>query len=230
MPVLEWLRKEFDYGYRSGDILADTHDERRASEEKKIGGSYRRIFNEALRPYLRSGARVLELGPGGGDWTRAIMAHIPGGEIHTIDFQDVNQWISPDGYDCRLINHRIADFTDYGALGLGKGYFDLCWSFGVLCHNNLNNIEHIFRQIRPHMKIGGIGIHQYSDWEKLTEFGWDRGGVPPGFQFKPDDEIWWPRNTKSQMQQVAETSGWVVESIDLNLLERDSMILMKRLV
>ena len=43
MPTLDWLKKEFHYGYNSGDVLAQEPDEVRAKEEALCGGSYRQV-------------------------------------------------------------------------------------------------------------------------------------------------------------------------------------------
>jgi ubiquinone/menaquinone biosynthesis C-methylase UbiE len=97
MPTLSWLQQEFSYGYDSGNVLSLISGRIRRSEERRSGGSYRRVFKKALQPYLLPTAKVLELGPGKGSWSRAILRHIPEGELHTVDFQDVTEWLKPDG-------------------------------------------------------------------------------------------------------------------------------------
>ena len=37
MPTLDWLKKEFAYGYRSGDVLAPVPEDHRRSEELRCG-------------------------------------------------------------------------------------------------------------------------------------------------------------------------------------------------
>lgn len=226
MPTLSWLQQEFSYGYDSGNILSLFSGRVRRLEEERSGGSYRRVFKKALRPHLRPDAKVLELGPGKGSWSRAILRHIPDGELHTADFQDVTQWLNPGRYGGRLICHRVEDNTFDG---IPDGYFDVFWSFGVLCHNQASSILGILNHARGKMKQGAMAVHQYGDWEKLESFGWDRGGVPHEFKSKPDDEIWWPRNDQRLMAKLATEAGWQVLSADLNLLQRDSLILLRNL-
>src|SRR3974377_1954566 len=102
MPKLDCLKKEFHYGYDSGNILSIIPDKIRKSEEKVIGGSYRTVFKKAVLPYLKKNSKVLELGPGKGSWSRAILDSIPEGELTTIDFQDVSEWLHPEKYNGRL--------------------------------------------------------------------------------------------------------------------------------
>ena len=224
MPTLSWLQQEFSYGYDSGDILSLISRGVRRSEEERSGGSYRRVFKKALQPHLRSDAKVLELGPGKGSWSRAILRHIPQGELHTVDFQDVTPWLKPNEYRGRLRCHRVQDNSFEG---LPEGYFDVFWSFGVLCHNQTSSIQNILSRARWKMKPRAVAVHQYGDWEKLEAFGWDRGGVPQEFKSKTDEEIWWPRNDQRLMTTLATEAGWEVVSADLNLLERDSLILLR---
>lgn len=224
MPTLDWLRKEFSYGYDSGNILSIFPNSIRRREEKKIGGSYRNVFFKAIYPYIKPNSTVLELGPGKGSWSRAILKYIPHGKLHTVDFQDVEKWLKPENYSGRLICHRVKDnsfsFCE-------NEQFDFFWSFGVLCHNNKEDIKELFLNSLPKMKPGGIAVHQYADWKKLEVYGWERGQVPLEFKDLPDDEIWWPRNDRETMTSLATNTGWTVITPDLDLIKRDSIIVMK---
>lgn len=224
MPTRNWLQQEFGYGYDSGNVLSWIPGWVRFSEERRSGGSYRRIFNNAVRPYLHPSSKVLELGPGKGSWSRAILTCIPDGELHTVDFQDVTRWLSPDTYTGRLTCHHVQDNSFQKLPG---AYFDLFWSFGVLCHNESASILEILQSARRTMKRGGVSIHQYGDWIKLEQFGWNRGGVPQTFKTQRDENIWWPRNDQQAMTKLAREAGWDVLCADLNLLRRDSLIFLR---
>jgi len=227
MPTLDWLRREFHYGYDSGDILSFIPNTTRFKEERAIGGSYRKVFSKAVIPFIKEDSTVLELGPGRGSWTRAILQYVTKGRIHTVDFQDVTKWLHPEKYNGRLICHKADDNSYYD--NFENDYFDFFWSFGVLCHNNLGQIEEILKNSLPKMKHGGIAVHQYADWEKLEQYGWDRKSrVPSEFRNMPDDKIWWPRNDLKTMSSVAERSGWIVKEGDMGVVKRDSIILLQR--
>jgi hypothetical protein len=224
MPTLNWLKQEFGYGYDSGNVVSLVPGRVRFAEERRSGGSYRRVYKKAIVPYVRPDAKVLELGPGKGSWSRAILSQIPQGELHTVDFQDVSQWLDPPAFGGRLVCHHVHDNT---FSGLPENYFDFFWSFGVLCHNEERAIHEILLCARRTMKRGALSVHQYGDWNKLDRFGWGRGGVPETFKTQPDQEIWWPRNDQALMANLAAKTGWEVVSPDLDLLERDSIILLR---
>ncbi|MDX2212960.1 MAG: class I SAM-dependent methyltransferase [Oculatellaceae cyanobacterium bins.114] len=225
MPTLDWLQKEFNYGYDSGNVLSLFPDPTRRQEEKIIGGSYRKVFYKAAFPHIKANFKVLELGPGKGSWTRAILKYIPQGQLHVVDFQKVEQWLNPDQYNGRLVCHMV---TDNSFSCLEDDSFDFFWSFGVLCHNNIEQIEMILRNALSKVKPGGMAAHQYSDWNKLEAFGWVKGSVPLEFKNLPDDKIWWPRNNQETMATVAKKAGWTVIKPDLGIVQRDSIILLRR--
>lgn len=224
MPTINWLRKEFYYGYRSGNVLSLIPDWRRFNEERIIGGSYRNVFQKGFVPYVKPDSNVMELGPGGGSWSRAIMKYIPQGKLTTLDFQDVRQWLHPENYNMRMNCIQVSDnsFRD-----VNDNSMDFFWSFGVLCHNNTGDIKEILKNALPKMKKGAHSVHMYGDWEKLEKWGWKKGKVPVEFKNKADDEIWWPRNTQQTMKKIAEEAGWEVVTPDLGLVKRDSIILLR---
>ncbi|WP_204106192.1 MULTISPECIES: class I SAM-dependent methyltransferase [Spirulina sp. CCY15215] len=225
MPTINWLKKEFYYGYSSGNILSLIPDRRRRNDEQKSGGSYRRVFYRAILPHITTKSVVLELGPGSGSWSRAILKYIPNGKLLTVDFQNVTEWLQPQNYQGRLECYQVNDRT---FSCIEDNSIDFFWSFGVLCHNNIEHIQEILAHALPKIKPQGFACHQYGDWNKLEIFGWKKGGVPLNFKETSDDEIWWPRNSKSTMKQIAEDIGWSVIDGDLGLLKRDGIILLQR--
>lgn len=225
MPTVKWLKKEFSYGYNSGDILSIIPDRRRKDEQDRCGGSYKQIFKKGILPYLTKESTVMELGPGAGAWSRAILKHIPNGLLLTVDFQDTTRWLDQEKYQGRV---KCFQVTDNSFDCIDNGVVDLFFSFGVLCHNNVSHIEEILRNALPKMKPGGYGVHQYGEWDKLETFGWKKGAVPLKFKDKPDDEIWWPRNNRESMTCAAKNAGWQVISADMDLLKRDGIVLLRR--
>ena len=221
MPTTHWLKKEFDYGYDSGNVLGLLPNKIRRGEEQRIGGSYRRVFKRAILPFLKSDSTVMELGPGNGAWSRAILRHIPNGKLITVDYQDVTQWIDPEDHEGRLICNQV---TDNSFSCIDDGSIDFFWSMGVLCHNNRTNIGEILKNALPKLKPNAYACHQYANWDKLDRYGWRRGGVPAEFRDLGDDEIWWPRNSQDEMVSLSAKAGWKIIKPDMGLLRRDSII------
>jgi Methyltransferase domain len=225
MPTLEWLKNEFKYGYNSGDILSPLPSFQRLAEEKRSGGSYRTVFLKAAFPHIKPDSVVLEIGSGRGSWTRAFIKHLKSGQIQVVDFQDVKQWLKPEKYQGRLVCHQVED-NSFSCIE--DRSIDFFWSFGVLCHNNLEQVKSILNNSLPKMKEGAFAVHEYADWEKLDAYGWNKGSIPSSFQQLPDREIWWPRNNQETMCKTAREAGWNVVCPDLGLIKRDSMIVLQR--
>lgn len=228
MTTTENLKLMFTDGYDSGDILSRIPGRRRRHEERLIRGSYRRFFLEAVRPHLQDSSVVMELGPGYGSWTRALLKHVPRGQVHALDYVDAEQWLHPERYDGRLVFHRTHDNS---FSSVADGSFDVFFSFGVLCHNTTTHIGEIMANALPKMRPGAVAIHQYGDWQKLHRLGWDddRHGVPPFNRDLDDEHEWnfWPRNDQETMARVCREAGWTVERPDLGLFDRDSVILLR---
>jgi len=199
-------------------------DTRRLHEERVIGGSYRHFFLEGVLPFLKPGMHVLELGPGRGSWTRALLS-IPDIRVTTCDFQDVTPWLAPEKYGGRLVCRRV---TDNSFSCIADNSVDVFFSFGVLVHCNKNLIAEILKNTLGKMKAGGIAIHNFNDWGKLEKFGWDIAGIPLSFKNLPDDDIWWPRNTTKEMRDIAEQTGWTVRLEDMHFFKRDGIVLLEK--
>ena len=180
MPTLDVLRKLFPRGYSSGDVLSRIPGPRRIIEEVRAGGSYRDVFFRAVLPYIAPDSKVLELGPGSGSWTRAILKYVSRGEVHTVDFQDVRGWTIPGRAAADWFATEVADNS---FAGVPAATFDFFWSFGVLCHNNAEHIREIFRNVLPKMKPGALATREIGDWQKLNQLGWGRRwGIPARIQ------------------------------------------------
>lgn len=225
MTTTGHLMHLFSAGYDSGDILKRWPNRVRRHEERRIGGSYRRCFMEAARPHLHDSSVVMELGPGRGSWTHALLTYVPRGQVHTVDFVEVSEWLRAEDHGGRLVNHRVQDDSFDS---LPDDAFDFFFSFGVLCHNTTRAIGEIMGNALPKMRPGGIAIHQYGDWDKLQQLGWGdaRHGVPAEYRELPDEHErnLWPRNDPKTMVAVCREAGWVVEEPDLGLFRRDSVI------
>lgn len=225
MTTTDELKCAFSTGYDSGDVLARLPDRRRRHEQRLIGGSYRRFFMRAVRPHLKPSSTVMELGPGAGSWTRALLKYVPEGSVHTVDLHDVTQWLNPDEYGGRLVCHQVEDNSFES---LPEATFDFFFSFGVLCHNTTTAIGEILTNALPKMRPGGIAVHQYGDWEKLIALGWDddRHGVQAIIRELPEDHRgnFWPRNDPGRMAAVCREAGWIVDNPDLDLFSRDAVV------
>lgn len=226
MLTLDSSRHEFAFARDGINVASFIPNRIRRNEERRIGGSYRQVFNEAVRPFVRTDSNLLELGPGHGMWTRPMMDLIPKGSLRAVDTEDTAEWLRPSRYQSRLSCHTFKD----GSLScVENDSIDFCWSMGMICHLNSQQICRLLSQLLPKLKIGGYACLHFADWIKLDQFGWNRGGIPTEFQNLPDQKIWWPRNCTEHMARIATESGWHVRVADMDLLKRDGLIVLQRI-
>lgn len=225
MATEKFIQTEFAYGYSSGRILSDATDPVRLKEEEQIGGRYFDVFTTLVAPRLNAGTKVLELGPGRGSWTLAMLETEPECEVHTVDFQDIGQWVDISGFNGRLTHHLVNEGHSFA--GVPRGYFDFFFAWGVLCHWRKEDVAAILQTARSCMKPGATAVVQYAAWEKLDQYGWERGGVPVSYKTEEDQDIWWPRNTVTEMESLCRKAGWIVEKADCGIVQRDGVAILR---
>lgn len=224
MSTQEFIRNEFSYGYSSGNILADPPDPVTQKENTVIGGRYRDVFMSLIAPHLTPGSRILELGPGKGSWTTAMLEQGPDCQIHTIDYQDLGRWINIPALNGRLVHHQVEEGHSFAPVP--KKSFDFFFAWGVLCHWAQADIESILAGALTCMKPGGRAVIQYAAWEKLDAYGWERGGIPLSFRDMDDKDMWWPRNSVEDMARLCRNAGWSVLEADCGIVQRDGVALL----
>jgi len=175
------MQQMFGNGYDSGDIEKGFDDPLILKEFKLTGANYKLIFDELIKPRLGAGRTVLEIGPGKGSWTKAVLANFPDGVLYVIDRLPLEQMIRER---CPSVGDRLrfvqTDANDY--LSIPNNLFDFAFSFGVFVHLPLREIEIILTRLRPKMRAGGEMILHYSNWDKLDRRGWERTAVPRCFK------------------------------------------------
>ena len=86
--------------------------------------------------------------------------------------------------------------------------------------------------IPPNTGLSSQNVRRIVRWKanamSSATMPWRKGNVPTTFRDMPDDENWWPRNTRQRMGAVAARAGWIVISPDLELVKRDSIILLEK--
>ena len=165
--VIEECRRIWKHGYRECDVL----DPLGGSTHYDLGymSVMHAVYLWCIRPYIHSGANVLEIGCGGGAWTKTMLG---ANEVWGLDAKSAedNQiyeylgqpknlhYIQVNGADC----HRLPD-----------GHFDLVFSYGCLCHLPFTMVRDYIHQLPAKLKPGGQGFVMVSDYDKFNS-AWSR--------------------------------------------------------
>jgi SAM-dependent methyltransferase len=140
-------------------------------EEQRLGWRLPLPTLEAVvYPYLRPDAKVCEIGPGTGRWSRHLAARVPRGELHLVD---------PSPWMVRFLDSYFATTTgvhvhvnDGQSLPFEReGWLDLIFSANTFVELKLGVIYLYARDFARCLKPGGYAVIDYVD--PTTAEGWD---------------------------------------------------------
>jgi SAM-dependent methyltransferase len=176
MPSIEWNRgwqrdfQEFRekhpdevYGIQWGDpeVRGIRYRLRRLLHPSYGPGPLYKVVDRYIRPYVKASSTVLEIGPGGGRWTRYL---IPAERIICVEisseFFDVLRATFPGA---RLEFYQT---QGYELAGIIDSSVDFVFTFGTFVHTEPEEISQYMVHIRRVLKPGGIAVLQYSDKHK----------------------------------------------------------------
>jgi phospholipid N-methyltransferase len=161
------------------------------------------IRDNYLLPYIYPDHCALEIGPGGGRWTRYLLGFK---KLYVVDYHaealkelesNFNQ------HNMVFIKNSGTDFP-----GVERGTVDFLFSFGTFVHLELHLIISYLENIETILKPGGNVVIQYSDMDKIM------ARQTKGFV----------DNTPEVMRQMVEEAGYTVLEEDLTTLWHSSVI------
>jgi SAM-dependent methyltransferase len=121
----------------------------------------KRVRDCFILPYVHPDRTALEIGPGGGRWTRYLLGF---DRLYVVDYHQAlldelaRSFRTPY---LKLIKNSGADL-----LGIADESVDFAFSFGVFVHLELAVIENYFQELRRVLKPDGCAVIQYSDKTK----------------------------------------------------------------
>lgn len=121
------------------------------------------VLKHYIRPYVTPEATVLEIGPGGGRWTKYMLAarHLTLVELNA-EFFDYLRRRFPDHLD----KLRFYQTRDYELEGVAGASIDFVFTFGTFVHIDPDGIQGYLREIVRVLKPGGHATLQYADKTK----------------------------------------------------------------
>ncbi len=118
-----------------------------------------------IRPYINDETIALEIGPGRGAWTRAMLG---AKEVWTMDALSAehNKFFEYVG-DASNVNYmQVEDFT---CSKLPDDHFTYMFSFGCLCHVSFDGVTAYAQNLFPKLKSGADCFWMVADYEKWNE-------------------------------------------------------------
>jgi len=161
------------------------------------------IRNQYVLPYVDPQHTALEIGPGGGRWTRYLLGFK---RLYVVDYH-------PELLDelRRNFNEPNMVFiknngTDFP--GVEPGSIDYLFSFGTFVHLDLDVIDAYLKSMKGIVKPGANIVIQYSDKTKIM------AQMNPGFS----------NNTPERMRQMIVSAEYRILEEDLTTMWHSSLV------
>jgi SAM-dependent methyltransferase len=156
-----------------------------------------------LAPYVRPDAVVVEIGPGGGRWTRYLL---PARRVYLVDFHaevldELRRTVA--GENLVFVKNDGTDFP-----GIDSASVDFLWSYGTFVHLDAPLIEAYLKNMRRILKPDAVVVLQYSDMTKVM------ARRIPGFA----------DNDPETMRRMVKGAGYTILEEDLTSLCHSSVV------
>jgi ubiquinone/menaquinone biosynthesis C-methylase UbiE len=161
------------------------------------------IRDQYVLPYINSEHCAVEIGPGGGRWTRYMLDFK---KLYVVDYhQGLLEELKKN------VKHPSIEFvkndgTDFP--GIKKNFIDYLFSFGTFVHLDSNLIKLYLENMKPILKPGANVVIQYSDKTKVM------ARMNKGFS----------QNTPEIMRKMVLDQGFKIQEEDLTTLWHSSII------
>lgn len=164
----------------------------------------RHVLDHFLRPYVAETSVIVEIGPGGGRWTRYLL---PAKQIYAVDYHQ------------ELLDELRSNFASSGKLifvkndgdnfpGVPEKSVDFIFSFGAFVHLDLDIIDRYLGNMKPLLKPSSNVVIHYSDKTKPL------GQKNEGFS----------DNDPERMRRLVESHGYQVLEEDTGTMWHSSII------
>jgi hypothetical protein len=161
------------------------------------------IRDRYVLPYVNKERNAMEIGPGGGRWTRYLLGFK---KLYVVDYyaellNELKRHLQKSTIE--FIKNNGTDFP-----GIGKGTIDYLFSFGTFVHLDSAIIEAYLVNMKPILKAGANVVIHYSDKTKIMA------------QVNKD----FSENTPMRMREMVLNAGYTILEEDLTTMWHSSLI------
>jgi len=171
--------------------------------DPEVFGPLKFVRDRYVLPYVDPKRTALEIGPGGGRWTRYLLGFH---QLYVVDYhpellQELKKNFNRS--NMRFIQNSGNDFP-----GIADDSIDFLFSFGCFVHLETPLIEEYLKNMKRILKRGGSAVIQYSDKNKIV------AQLNSAFS----------ENTPDRMRKMVSESGFQVVEEDLTTISHSSII------
>ena len=158
------FEKVWEGGYFEGDVL----DPVGSSTYGAVGyvSVLHALYLMAIKQYVNSETIALEIGPGRGAFSKAILTQTPK-ELWCLDAVSAadNQFFEYVGNKAEVKYIQVEDFS---CSMLPEDHFNYLFSFGALCHVSFEGITSYLTNLYPKLKKGAECFIMVADYDKFN--------------------------------------------------------------
>ena len=176
MPSLEWNRRwglHFQeirqkcpgqlYGIQWGDpeVRGIHYLFQQLFFPRRAPGPLYKVVDDYIRPYVKPDATVLEIGSGGGRWTRYLVS---AKKVIVVNLS--TQFFEPLRAMFPGTNLKFYQTEGFDLRGVAADSIDFVFTFGTFVHIDPDGIREYLGEIRRVLKPAGIAVVHYAAKEK----------------------------------------------------------------
>lgn len=186
-------------------------------------------YVECLKPYINETTDVLEIGPGHGAWTKAILQLNPR-SITCVDAlpAEYNKFWEYVGPSKKVKYYQIKDFS---LNCLQDNSVNFVFSFGTFCHISPLMVFEYFKNMHKKLRDGARGFVMYADYDKKNNYA-KKYNEPMMYEAKQNDLLlmedtlsprWYHMGIERAKNTLIEL-GYTVVDADVDVNERDPIV------
>lgn len=161
------------------------------------------VRDRYVLPYVNSGQHAVEIGPGGGRWTRYLLGF---GKLYVVDYHtELLDELKKNFNESKMtfIKNNGTDFPN-----IGEKSIDYLFSFGTFVHLDTDLIDAYLKNMKSILKPGANLVLHYSDKTKIM------AQLIESFS----------DNTPEKMRQMVLSAGYKILEEDLTTMWHSSII------
>ncbi len=122
-------------------------------------------YLRCIKPYVNGDVNSLEIGPGRGAWTKALL---PSKEVYALDAlpEDHNRFYEYLGFPEHVKYFQV---TDFSCSMLPDDHFDYLFSYGCFCHVSFEGIRKYAENVYPKLRRGSNCFWMIADYDKFDD-------------------------------------------------------------
>jgi hypothetical protein len=161
----EMIAKQ-DGVYKGGFLQGDPMDPYGLNEYAQLGfmNILYAVYQVCIKPYAKPGVNSVEIGPGTGAFTKAML---PSQEVWCLDAQSAEdnrfwEYIGP-AYKNKVKYFKV---TDFACSDLPDNHFDFLFSFGCFCHMPWEGQSKYYANLYRKLRRGANAMIMFADDDK----------------------------------------------------------------